>query len=574
MRYSADFETTTEENDCRVWAVGLYCLESCEFEYSNRIDYLIEHFDNHPSSKYYFHNLKFDGEFIFYHILSNGYEFTTDRALKNGQFTALISDKGVFYSIVIKTKNGSRVEIYDSLKILPFSVKDISNAFGFEFKKGSIDYEETRPIGHILTDEEISYLLNDVKIVGEAIKVLLSQGMLKTTTASNAMFYFKSQIGKKNFERWFPELECDSFLRESYKGAFTYCSPAIAGKDIGHGIVLDVNSLYPWVMYEKFMPYGEPVKFDGEYVYDEMYQLYIIRMRCRFDIKDGMLPTIQIKNGLQFCPTDYLLSTDDEIVELTLTSVDVSLLFEHYNVHEVEWLGGYKFKQSKLIFYEYVDYWTGKKIEAGKTNNKPLRTIAKLMQNSLYGKFGLNPKADRKEPYIDDEGIVKYRKLSCQDRKTIYVPIASFITAYAREKTITTAQKLIERFLYSDTDSVHLSGDDLPDGLWIDDYELGAWKLEKEFRKARFLHAKCYVEVNKSKMYSHAPVIYSSRKRGMVMRKYKAGLSVTVAGLPSRAHKNVNWENFNKGSSFDGKLQMKHVKGGIVLKPIEFKINT
>ena len=43
MIFSADFETTTDPNDCRVWAVGLFEIFSKDnFIYSNNIDYLFE----------------------------------------------------------------------------------------------------------------------------------------------------------------------------------------------------------------------------------------------------------------------------------------------------------------------------------------------------------------------------------------------------------------------------------------------------------------------------------------------------------------------------------------------------
>lgn len=49
---------------------------------------------------------------------------------------------------------------------------------------------------------------------------------------------------------------------------------------------------------------------------------------------------------------------------------------------------------------------------------------------------------------------------------------------------------------------------------------------------------------------------------------------VTCAGMPTMCYENVTWNNFKKGSSFEGKLQMKHVPGGIVLKDIPFTIKS
>ena len=47
----------------------------------------------------------------------------------------------------------------------------------------------------------------------------------------------------------FPQLnyEIDHDMRQAYKGGFTYLNPIYKEKDIGGGVVLDVNSLYPSV---------------------------------------------------------------------------------------------------------------------------------------------------------------------------------------------------------------------------------------------------------------------------------------------------------------------------------------
>ena len=61
-----------------------------------------------------------------------------------------------------------------------------------------------------------------------------------------------------------------------------------------------INSLYPSVMYDEFLPYGDPVFFEGEYERDDYYPLYIQRISCTFKIKENKIPTIQIKNNTSF----------------------------------------------------------------------------------------------------------------------------------------------------------------------------------------------------------------------------------------------------------------------------------
>ena len=163
-----------------------------------------------------------------------------------------------------------------------------------------------------------------------------------------------------------------------------------------------------------------------------------------------------MKNNLSFIPTQYLTSSGDEEVTLCLTSVDLELFLEHYNVYNVEWHSGWKFKSTTGLFTEYIDKWTKVKIESTLNGNKAMRTLAKLMLNALYGKFALNPNVQSKIPYYDN-GVIKYTNGAKETRDPIYIPVGTFVTAWARHKTITSAQKVFPIFAYADTDSLHLN---------------------------------------------------------------------------------------------------------------------
>lgn len=551
--FTADFETTTDPTDCRVWACGICEIGNPDnFTYMNDIDGFIEWARKQRNVTTYFHNLKFDGEFILCWLFENGFKFVAERRdLEKNTFTTLISDKGQFYSMEIcfdrKGKEKDCLTIYDSLKILPFSVADIAKGFNLPISKLEIDYHETREKGHVLTSEEIKYLRNDVEIMARALHILFEQGLTKMTQGSNALFDYKRTVGTKNFSKWFPIPDYDSDIRQSYKGGFTYLNPKYKEIDLQDGIVLDVNSLYPSVMYYQPLPYGEGIFFKGKYEPDKIYNLHVQMFTCQFELKPGYIPTIQLKNNLAFVPTQYLESSDGEDVTLCLTNVDMELFFEHYNVFNIEWHSGWKFKSTVGLFKDYIDKWNKVKMESTLNGNKAMRTLAKLMLNALYGKFALNPNVQSKIPWYDN-GVVKYKLGEKETRDPIYIPVGTFITAWARYKTISSAQKVYDRFVYADTDSLHLIGTEIPDMLEVDPVKLGAWKHESTFTRARFIRQKSYIE------------------------EIDGELNITCAGMPDRCYQYVTWDNFHTGSSYDGKLGMTHVNGGIVLKDIPFSI--
>lgn len=522
------------------------------------------------SSSFYFHNLKFDGEFIIYYLLTHGFVHVNEKKLGVNQFSTIISDLNVFYCIKVKFKEEVIISFFDSLKLLNFSVEEVAKTFNLPIKKLEIDYKAKREKGHKITDEEKEYLKHDVMIMSLALEKMFEMKITKMTIASNAMSFFKDTISKKRFEEWFKPPLYDKDLRQAYKGGFTYLNDIYRGKEVKEGIVLDVNSLYPSVMYYSPMPYGEGIYFDGKYVPDKLYNLYIQNITCQFRIKKGMIPTIQIKNNLSFVPTEYLSSSNGESINLTLTNVDLKLFLEHYDIYDISYNWGWKYKSSTKIFKRYIDYWNELKVKATKEGNKPLRAIAKLMLNSLYGKFAASPEGRSKIPYLDNN-IVKYKLSELEERTAYYLPISIFITSWARDKTIRSAQAVYHRFIYADTDSLHLEGTDIPENLLISDTELGKWKIESTFKRGKYLRQKCYIE----DVVTPVDEIEKFKKENpecLHLVSKDSIINIVCAGMPKGCYKNVTWENFDYGSVFDGKLGVKHTDGGIVLVDTTFTI--
>ena len=567
-KFAADFETTTDVNDCRVWAYSL-----CEigrpnnFLYGNNIDDFMN-FCMNPKENYvlYFHNLKFDSEFIFNWLLTHDYTCIKDKKERdNKTFTTLISDMNQIYSIEIffeiNGKKTNKVTIYDSLKILNFSVEQIAKDFDLPIRKLDLDYTAKREIGHVLTEHEIDYIRNDVEIMSRALDYMFKTDLKKMTIGGDALFDYKRMIS--SFTHYFPVLpyEIDQDIRQSYRGGFTYLNDCYKGATLGAGWVLDVNSLYPSVMYNEVLPFGEPLFFDGKYEEDKLYPLYVQQIFVSFKLKKNKIPTVQLKNNSDFIPTEYISTTNGQCVTLVLTNVDLELFLEHYDIEYIKYINGWKFKGLRGLFKDYIDKWTTVKIESKKQNNLAMYRISKLMLNSLYGKFGLNPNIRSKYPCLDENGIVNYRFYERETREPIYIPMASFITSYARNKTIRTSQAIkeysienygVDYYIYSDTDSIHTLFTDteiLKQFVDIDDYRLGAWKLESQFIKGKYLRAKSYIEMSP-----------------------EGKLNCTVAGLPKNLGHLVDFDNFKIGSNYFGKNIPLHVKGGIVLKPDYFTI--
>lgn len=580
--FVADFETTTNIDDCRVWAFAICEVENKEdVIIGTTIDEFMEwNIKRKENDTVFFHNLKFDSQFIMNWLFKNGYEHTTEPEQKKSKtFNTLISDKGLFYQVeVIFEKKGKKVNkviFQDSLKLIPLSVDSIAKSFKLPISKLKIDYDSHNnlPIGSPLTPEEEEYIKHDVQIVAHAIEYFYSQGLNKMTIGSCALSEYKKIIKKRNFDRYFPTPKYHDDVKQSYRGGFTYLNPDYTEKDVGKGIVLDVNSLYPSVMYDNYLPFGTPIYFNGKYEHDPIYPIYTQMIRCQFELKEGKIPTIQIKYGYSFRANEYLTTSGDTEVVLCLNSVDLELFLEQYDVYNLEYISGWKFKATRGLFTDYIDKWSNNKIQAKKDGNHGLYLISKLFLNSLYGKFGTDTRVRSKIPYLGEDNEIHYKDGKAEIKNGVYIAMASFITSYARKKTITSAQRIMDnhrnglskaQFVYADTDSLHivLNGEDetkfLNDSnLDISDTKLGAWKFETKFNRAKFLRQKCYIENSTEDVLNPNP---------------EYNLKITVAGMPTDCHKYVNFDNFNIGASYKGKKQPKIVPGGVVLSEIDFTI--
>lgn len=549
--YVADFETSYENGKSWVWCYGIARLNSDKVKLGGSLNEFMQHIMSSGTKTIYFHNLKFDGKFILYYLLKNDYEYT-DKIEKEHQYTHLIDDTGNFYSITIgyKLKNKIHtIKIIDSYKILPSSLDKLASDFGLELSKQHMDYDIVRYENHILSADEENYIKHDVLILKQLIELSIENGIKKITIGSNALYDYKNIINSMNglnFEMIFPHLDdnIDGFLRKAYKGGCTMLNKRFSNKVVDV-YSYDVNSMYPTQLRYMLMPYGYPSYYKGKYVYDEKYPLYIQHIKAEFYIKENKVPCIQIKGSKFFAETEWL-EKSDYVVDLYLTNMDLELFLESYDVYNLEYIDGYKFKGHFGMFSKYIDKWYDIKKNS---KNKSMVAIAKLHLNSLYGKFGTRPvKKSLTFELVDNK--IKRKEVITRNVRTVYLPIAIYVTSYARCFLINCINKNYDNFIYCDTDSIHLNkpAKDIP----LDDKNLGCFKFEYK-GKGKYLKQKCYL--------IHYDEEYVKIKDGKRLDK-----KLVCAGLSQNLlqENDLNFDNFYVGREYV-KLKQVNVEGGVYL---------
>lgn len=603
-RFAADFETTTKA-PASVWLWGICDInDPNKFYHGLSVSSFLGKCMDLKNPIIYMHNLKFDGHFILYYLLKHGYTWRQSREeCKGRDFLTLIGGGGEFYCIEVyfqrrEKKKPVKCMIWDSTKLIPLPLAELPATFGLpQIAKGRIDYDRHNSQCEV-TEEELNYLYIDCKILALSVAKMLELGLDRMTIGSCALNDYKKFIGRRRFDDLFPQLslEDDAKIRTAYKGGYMYINPEHIDKEIAGGIVLDRNGLYSYILSCAPLPYDFPVEFEGKYEYNKKYPLFIQFLKCQFKLKPGKLPTVQARFSEIFNRNEFLESSEIDgvfhMVQLSLTSLDLELFLDHYEVYNIEYNGGVMFKASSNMFNKWVTKWQKLKEEAGRQKNKGLRYIAKRIPNSVYGKFGTNPITRNLKPELDPEkdkivmSAIEYDMTDENgdfviDPETgevqtanfhlidpVYIPIAVFVTAWGRYETIRRAQQCYEdggRFIYSDTDSLHLAGLYLPKDFKLDQEKTGEWKLESVFSRAKYLGGKKYF--HEDFVFTDDLHIMRNGYTDIILKDH-----VVFAGMPRGLHKNLTFDNFNYGTYCGDVLCPRIVTGGVILKKRRFVI--
>lgn len=278
---------------------------------------------------------------------------------------------------------------------------------------------------------------------------------------------------------------------ESYFGGRVECFRL--GYYQGDFYVLDVNSLYPFVM--KSNTY--PVRCIGYYKGGDPETL-----RKLIDSGYLVIARVVIRTNQPIYPfkKERLIFPVGEF-ETTLPTPELKIALERGHIKEIREFSVY---EGKEIFREFVEYFFKKRLQAKKTKNRVMDLFYKIILNSLYGKFGQRirkwikveeafPEDPPEKTIIlpDRPGCYRAMKFDGwywileREKRTsalTFIAIASHVTSYARAYLWELMEKAgRNEVFYCDTDSLFITRKGyqrLRD--IIDPVELGKLSLEAE----------------------------------------------------------------------------------------------
>lgn len=485
----------------------------------------------------YLHNFSnFDGIFLL-KVMAGMNQCTVGRCIKR--------DSNII-EIQLKYKINTRdYSIYfrDSCLLLPSSLKKLGDAFNVDTKKSIFPYKfvsESRNLDYIGQVPSIQYFENitldeynkyknelgkkEWNLKEEIIKyceidVISLRQIIRTfqikiysefevdinnypTLSSLAFGIYRVKYLKD--DNIIPKLHNEIYydIKQSYTGG-----SVDVYKPLGTNLYrYDVNSLYPHSMSSFPSPVGKPIKFTGDpsKFRDDPFGFFYVNVKTPENL---FIPILQTR----------VKTTDGTKTMAPLGtwkgwyfSEEIKLAMN--NGYEIEILNGYLFEKG-YIFKDYVlDLYN---IKNKSSKDDPWYIISKLLLNSLYGRFGMDPVLTKHALLTDpveiikmykDEGIIikdsieidenieliSYDKIENNEitpLTNVNVAIASSITAYSRITMSNLKIKYSQNIYYTDTDSIDLDIK-LPDNYVSN--KLGDFKLEMFFKKVVYLSPKVY----------------------------------------------------------------------------------
>jgi hypothetical protein len=465
----------------------------------------------------YLHNFsKFDGVFILKNLASS---------IPSKDIKFLVRDRNLLSITVsynytkmvdgkVKRLRG-HISFHDSLLILPGSLAKLAINFGVT-TKGQFDMSKLINLSLSglmnIKNELLNYNKRDCKVLYE-ILLKFAQGIhdqyqINITTyptlSSIAFAIYRSNYIRKNFNIPITSKKEYDRMCKSYRGGHVDVY-------IPYGENLycyDINSLYPYVMHKYEYPVGVAKYFSkplGKFAdLNNIFGIIQVHVTCPENMKMPILlhrykdPVTNEVSTL--CPTGKW--TGWYFTEELKYAIKLG--------YKIEIIKGYHYDQKTKLFNKYVKDLYIMRSKYPKTDSRNL--IAKLLLNSLYGRFGMSiyvmchklvslcdfAITDSFDEVIDigeDHALIGINEVMNINNEgsmiNTSVAIASAITAYARIHIHKFKLLAGEHLHYTDTDSI-FTGKPLPKNMVGD--KLGQMKLEYGgvIDKAVFLGPKLY----------------------------------------------------------------------------------
>lgn len=491
--YTYDIETYGLGGE--LCAIGLY--DGNKFYSFDSVPKFLLCVKNRDYGLYYAHNGgKYDVKYIIEYILESGICYCDFLDVHGHIILKLYHDEAHKRKIC---------EFRDSRLLMSYSLDKLSKSFNVAHKKQDYDdYQE-----HKDKEKMMEYLKYDCVSLYEILEKfisILNITVPKLTIASTSMHIFREQFNGNEYLSSLHNIGNGDIFRNGYYGGRTEVIRRY-GTNLNY---YDINSLYPSVMINDF-PIGQPKQTNSEK--GEM-GYYLISV----DIPYMKIPPLPYRyNSRLIFPygqfTNWYYTPELRLLDLLGIEYDV--------------IKGFYWDETSRPFDAYINYY----YDIKRKSEGAQREIAKLMLNSVYGKFGQRSKAKK---HIDLNTVTEHELMNCDievlDYKNgigvkhteifsnhIFPFVSGVITSYARKRLYEFILKCGEDSIYyMDTDSL------ITDKTLKTSNKIGDMKKVDDIKEGVFLLPKLYAYENdkeeltkRSKGFNSEYIPFSAYKQAL-----------------------------------------------------------
>lgn len=361
----------------------------------------------------------------------------------------------------------------------------------YDIKKltGDLDYELKRHSNTPLTQTEIDYCINDVKVLNAYVMELIEQygdlSALPLTKTGFVREYCRKECYDNDYVPYSRlhyrdlmrtlTLDPDEYkqLKRAFQGGFTHCNPFYSGKAVYDVTSYDFTSSYPFVMVSEQFPMGrgELVHIESNEELEKNLKLYC----CLFDIEIFDLePLVYYDNYLSISRcwnVDTPIINNGRLVSAkhlctTVTETDYKIIRKFYTWKTIRIANFRRYRKDylptefiKAILKLYADKTKLKNVEGKEAEY----LYAKELLNALYG-MGVTDicrdiivydGVNWQEP-VKPDIMKELRKYNNGFGRVTSYPWGVWVTAYARRNLFTGICECAGDYIYSDTDSIKI----------------------------------------------------------------------------------------------------------------------
>lgn len=361
---------------------------------------------------------------------------------------------------------------------------------------GDLDYDKIRNYKTPLSEEEIKYCIDDVKIVmalmeekaeqdGGYCRIPLTKTAYVRNRCRNRCFGINDEFkDEKKYGRYtraikLLTLTADDYndLKAAFRGGFTHANSWWSTEKMHIVSSYDFTSSYPAVLLTEKYPMSKPLIWNSDMIntlYDEfhlngMIEKYCLLMQVKFtNIREKFIYEHYLSKSKSFIEGKYKIDNGRIIradyLTTTITEQDYLIIRDLYEWDKIEFIKVKSFFKDYLPedFIKTILELYKKKTELKGIEGMEIEYMSsKSDLNSLYGMCVMDIVRDEnaydddwvEEP--EDKDIEKIIDAYNKNKgRFLYYPWGVWCTAYARRNLFTGILEFGEDYIYSDTDSI------------------------------------------------------------------------------------------------------------------------